>query len=226
MPAHAALTIADTEILRPIFSGLLNNPPVLRLDIVPDLYEGGYARVSIYAEHPEIKGMRIDRLWIRMVGVSFDPASLRDGTLKVLDVRESAVYGRLELASVQDFLNHQGAVRDVSLAVQGETVTARGTILYNGVATRVRIQGVFQVYGAPEVFFHVQALSVNSVPLPTVLVDRLERQMNPVVDFRTWPVPFPIRSFRQSADGFVLSSAADYSQPCDDCGGTPVQLKP
>jgi len=225
VPAHA-LTVADTAVLEPLFRTLLANPPVLRLDVVPDLYEGGYARVSVYAEHPEIKGMRIDQMWIRLVGVSFDPDALRQGTLKVLDVRESAIYGKLSLASVQEFLNHQDAVRNVTLTVDGDSITARGTFLYNGVPTRVRMQGEFQVYGAPEVFFHLQALFVNSIPLPYVVVDRLERQMNPVIDFRTWPVPFPVRSFHQSADAFVLSSQADYSQPCEACGGTPLQLKP
>jgi hypothetical protein len=223
---NAALTVADPSVLRPIFTQLLDNPPVLRLDVVPDLYEGGYARVSIYAEHPQIKGMRIDQLWIRLVGVTFDPQALRAGELKVLDVRESAIYGKLQLASVQDFLNHEGSVQDVRLVAREDTIMASGTILYNGVPTRVRMQGVFQVYGAPEVFFHLQALLVNSIPVPYILVDKLERQMNPVVDFRTWPVPFPIRTFHQDSGAFVLSSQTDYSQPCEACGGAPVQLKP
>jgi len=223
---NAALMVADTSVLRPIFTQLLDNPPVLRLDVVPDLYEGGYARISIYAEHPDIKGMRIDQLWIRLVGVSFDPQALRAGELKVQDVRESAIYGKLQLASVQDFLNHEGSVQDVRLVAREDTILASGTVLYNGVPTRVRMQGVFQVYGAPEVFFHLQALLVNSIPVPYVLVDKLERQMNPVVDFRTWPVPFPIRTFHQDNGTFVLSSQTDYSQPCEACGGTPVKLKP
>ncbi len=224
-PARA-FTIADTSLLPPVFADLLNHPPVLRVDAVPDLYDGGYARISVYAERPEIKGMRIDQLWVRLVGASFDPEALRQGTLKVLDVRESNVYGKLALASVQDFLNHQGAVRDVQLRAQEDAITAVGTVMYNGVPTRVRMQGVFQVYGAPEVFFHLQQLFVNSLPLPYVLVDKIERQINPVLDFRSWPVQFPLRTFRLDKDVFVLSSQADYSQPCAACGGTPLQLKP
>jgi hypothetical protein len=220
------LTFADAAVLEPLFRTLLNSPPVFRMDVVPDTYEGGYARVSVYAEHPQIEGMSIDQLWIRLIGASFDPTALNQGTLKVLGVRDSAIYGKLALASVQDYLNHQGAVRQVTLSVAGDTVTARGTVLYNGAATRVRMQGEFQVYGAPEVFFHIQTLSVNSIPVPYALVDRVERQMNPVVDFRTWPVPFPVRSFHQSANTFILSSQADYSQPCEACGGPPLQLKP
>ena len=73
-------------------------------------------------------------------------------------------------------------------------------------------------------FFHIQALLVNSLPMPYVLVERLERQMNPVVDFRTWPVQFKIRSFRQTPEGFVLSSQRDFAQPCLDCGGPPLQF--
>jgi hypothetical protein len=50
--------------------------------------------------------------------------------------------------------------------------------------------------------------------------------MNPIVDFRSWPVSFKIRSLRSTADGFVLSSQTDYSQPCNDCGGPDIRLTP
>ncbi len=225
-PARADLPVADINILPPILSKLLGDPPYLRTEIIPDLYDGGYARVSMYGRNVNIKGMHIDELWIKLVGVSFDPDQLRQGTLKVLDIRDNAVYGKLDLASVQAFLNSQGPVQDVSLRLDGEAVIGLATVLYNGVPTRVHIQGIFQVYGEPEVFFHIQALLVNSIPVPYVIVDRLERQLNPVLDFRSWPVQFRIRTFRQTSDGFVLSSQADFSQPCNACGGPPVQLTP
>ena len=225
-PARADLTVADTKILPPILSKMLGDPPFIRTEIVPDLYEGGYARVSIYGRNVNIKGMRVDELWIKLVGVSFDPDLLRAGTLKVLDIRDNAVYGKLDLASVQAFLNSQGPVQDVSLRIDGDAVIGLATVLYNGVPTRVHIQGIFQVYGEPEVFFHIQALLVNSIPVPYVIVDRLERQLNPVLDFRSWPVQFRIRSFHQTKDGFVLSSQADFSQPCNACGGPELQLVP
>ncbi len=225
-PARADLTVADTKVLPPILSKLLGDPAFMRVESVPDLYEGGYARVSVYARNVTIKGMRIDEIWIKLVGVSFDPDLLREGTLKVLDIRDNAVYGKLDLASVQEFLNSQGPVQDVSLRIEGEAIIGLATVLYNGVPTRVHIQGIFQVYGEPEVFFHIQALLVNSIPVPYVVVDHLERQLNPVLDFRSWPVQFRIRTFRQMKDGFVLSSQADFSQPCNACGGPQLQLAP
>lgn len=223
-PARAGLPFASTEGLRPLFSRMLGDPPVMHLEVVPDMYEGGYARISVYAHDVEIKGMRIDEIWIRLVGAELDPQALRRGELKVLGVRDSAIYGTIRLQNVQDFLNRQGAVRDVTLTPDGDGITAVATVLYNGIPTRVRMQGVFQVYGEPEVFFHIQALFVNSIPVPYVLVDRLERDMNPVVDFRTWPVHFRIRSFRQTPEGFVLSSQRDFAQPCTTCGGPPLQF--
>jgi len=63
-PARAALAVASTEALRPVFGRLLGDPPVMHLEAVPDLYEGGYARISLYARDVDIKGMRIDELWI------------------------------------------------------------------------------------------------------------------------------------------------------------------
>lgn len=225
-PGRADIPVASVEVLRPLFSRLLGNPPVLEMDVVPDLYEGGYARVSLYARQADIKGMRVDELWIRLVGVSFDPALLRQGALKVLSLRDSAIYGKLSLASVEEFLNHEKVVRDVRLRLDGESVVGVATVLYNGVPTRVRMQGVFQVYGEPEVYFHIQALLVNWIPVPYVVVDRLERQINPVLDLRSWPVAFPLRTFRQTPSGFILSSQRDLSQPCAACGGPLLQLRP
>jgi hypothetical protein len=225
VPAGAEQTTSVPE-LRALFSHLLGDPPVMRLEAVPDLYDGGYARVSVYGRHVMIKGMLIDELWIRLVGVSFDPAELRSGNLKVLDIRDDSIYGKLSLAAVQEFLNRQAAVQDVHLGMTAEAITGAATVLYNGIPTRVRMQGVFQVYGDPEVFFHIQALSVNSIPVPYVLAANLERQINPVVDFRTWPVQFKIRTFKQTPEGFVLSSQRDFAQPCNACGGPPLQVVP
>jgi hypothetical protein len=220
----AAPQTTSEENLRGLFSHLLGDPPFLRMEAVPDLFDGGYASVSLYGRNVMIKGMLIDELWIRLTGVSFDPAELRAGNLKVLDIRNNAIYGKLSLAAVQDYLSRQGSVKDVQLATNAEAVTGAATVMYNGMPTRVRMQGVFQVYGEPEVYFHIQALSVNSIPVPYVLAADFERQINPVVDFRTWPVAFKIRSFKQMAEGFVLSSQRDLSQPCNTCGGPPLQI--
>ncbi|HEV2440732.1 MAG TPA: hypothetical protein VGX97_11795, partial [bacterium] len=214
-PAGAAPQTTSTQELRMLFSHLLGDPPLIHMEAVPDIYDGGYARVSVYGRHVMIKGMLIDELWIKLVGVSFDPAELRRGTLKVTDIRDNAIYGKLSLVAVQDFLNKQAAVQDVRLGVNAEAITGAATVVYNGIPTRVRMQGIFQVYGDPEVFFHIQALSVNSIPVPYILAANLERQINPVVDFRTWPVQFKIRTFKQTPEGFVLSSQRDFAQPCN-----------
>jgi len=225
-PAQAALTIASVEVLRPILSRLLGDPPLIRLDVVPDLYEGGYARISVYAQQATVGGMRVDEMWLRLVGVSFDPDELRQGTLKVLQIRDSGLYGKLTLANIETFLKAQGTIQDARLARDGDSVIATGTLMYNGAPVQVRFKGVFQVYGDPEIYFHIQTLMVNGWPLPYVVVDRLERQMNPIVDFRSWPVPFRIRSFRSTPEGFVLSSQRDFAQPCRDCGGPDLRLTP
>ncbi len=100
-PASSTLTFASVEILRPILSQMLGNPSVMRMDVVPDIYEGGYARVSVYAQQAAVGGMRVDEMWIRLVGVSFDPAELNRGVLRVLGVRDSGVFGKLNLQNVE-----------------------------------------------------------------------------------------------------------------------------
>jgi hypothetical protein len=226
LPAQAAVSFASVEILRPILDRMLGNPPVMRLDVVPDVYEGGYARVSVYAQGAAVGGMRIDEMWIRLIGASFDPSELHRGTLKVLQVRDSGLFGRLNLKNIAAFLEQQGTVKDVQLTQEEDMVVATGSLTLNGVPAQVRLTGIFQVEGEPEILFHIHALAVNGLPVPTVMVNQLERQMNPVVDFRSWPVPFKIRSFRATREGFVLSSQRDLSQPCNDCGGPELRLVP
>lgn len=224
LPAIAEPQTTSPEELHTLFGHLLGDPAFLHMEAVPDIYDGGYARVSLYGRNVNIKGMLIDELWIKLVGVSFDPAELRAGNIKVVDIRDDAIYGKLSLAAVQDFLSRQASVQDVHLGTNAEAITGAATVNYNGIPTRVRMQGVFQVYGEPEVFFHIQALSVNSIPVPYVLAANLERQINPVLDFRSWPVMFKIRTFKQTPQGFVLSSQRDFSQSCNTCGGPPLQI--
>ena len=226
VPAGAAVSFASVEMLRPILAKMLGDPPRMHADVVPDVYEGGYARISMYAQGAAVGGMRIDEMWIRLVGASFDPAELHRGTLKVLQLRDSAVFGRLNIQNIEAFLKQQGTIKDVRLSRDEDQLIATGTLTLNGVPAQVRMKGLFQVYGEPEIRFHIQALAVNGLPVPYVLVERLEQQLNPVVDFRSWPVPFKIRSFRNTAGGFVLSSQRDFAQPCNDCGGPELRLTP
>ncbi len=226
VPARAAVSFASVELLRPILAKMLGNPSQMHADVVPDGYEGGYARISMYAQGAAVGGMRIDEVWIRLIGASFDPEELRRGTLKVLQVRDSGLFGRLNLQNIEAFLKQQGTIKDVRLSRDEDSVIATGTLSFNGVPAQVRLKGLFQVYGEPEIRFHIEALAVNGLPVPYLFVERLEQQMNPVVDFRSWPVPFKIRSFRNTQGGFVLSSQRDFAQPCNDCGGPELRLTP
>ena len=225
LPAQGAL-FASVEILRPILERTLGHPALMRLDVVPDIYEGGYARISVYAQGAAAGGVRIDEMWIRLVGASFDPEELRRGTLKLLQVRDSGLFGRLNLNSIEAFLKEQGTMKDVRLTLDEDMVIATGTLTLGGVPAQVRLKGLFQVYGEPEIYFHIHALAVNGLPVPFAVVARLEQQLNPVVDFRTWPVAFRIRSFRSTPEGFILSSQRDFAQTCNDCGGPPLRLAP
>ena len=137
IPASAEQS-TSTQELRSLFSHLLGDPPTLHMEAVPDLYDGGYARVSLYGRNVTIKGMLIDELWIKLVGVSFDPAELKQGVLKVTEIRDDAIYGKLSLTAVQDFLNKQAAVKDVQLGTNAEAITGAATVVYNGIPTRVR----------------------------------------------------------------------------------------
>ncbi len=216
----AALPVADTGVLRPVFARLLGHPSVLRIDAVPDLYRGGYARISVYAENASVDRIRIDQTWIRLTGASLDPSKLRHGALRVLSLRGSAVYTRVSRANVEDYLDRLGLAKHIKVTGAGQSIIVQGTVSRQGVDLPLRLQGVFAVKDTPELFFHIERITVNSMPVPTLQIDQLERRFNPVLDFRKWPVQFPIRVFRATADGFVLSSLTDATSLCDGCGST------
>jgi len=225
-PSAAAPPLAGAGALRPVFSRLLGDPPVLRLDAVPGARDGMYERIGVYAEHAAIQGLLVDQLWFRLLGVTLDPSQLQHGTLQVLATQHSAIYGTVALKSVQNLLNHESAVTGVTLTADGASTIAAGTIVYAGLPTQVRMRGIFQVSGVPEIFFHLQELTVDALPMPSAVAEDLEQKINPVVDLRGWPVSFAIRTFRQTDAGFILSSQADNTRPCEACIGAPVQPKP
>src|SRR3989304_3553600 len=51
----------------------------MRFDIVPDLYPGGYARISLYAKKASLGGLLVDEGWFRFVGGAPDVAALQRG---------------------------------------------------------------------------------------------------------------------------------------------------
>ena len=152
----AAAPSAGVDALQPVFSRLLGNPPVVRVTAVPGAHDGAYDQIGVYAEHAAIQGLRIDQLWFRLLGVTLDPSQLRRGTLQVVAVQTSAIYGKVALESVQDLLNHENTVKDVTLTADGASTIAAGTIVYSGLPTHVRMRGTFEVSGVPEIFFHLQ----------------------------------------------------------------------
>jgi len=93
--AAAAVTgpaAADEARLRRAFGAFLRSADEFRVEAVPELYEGGYARISVSARRVRVgDGMRIDEATIRLVGVSLDAAALEAGTLKVKELRDSAL---------------------------------------------------------------------------------------------------------------------------------------
>jgi hypothetical protein len=73
------------------------------------------------------------------------------------------------------------------------------------------------VSGTTEVFFYFETLHANGLPLPTAVIRDLERQINPIVHQRFWPVTFKIRSLRLDADALILSSRG--TGTCPSCAG-------
>lgn len=209
---------ADEALLRRAFGAFMRGADELRIEAIPDLHDGGYARISVFGRRVMlIDGPRVDEATVRLVGVSLDPASLRAGTIKVLDVRDSAMRARVLLRSLQDYFNTLGALEGVRFSVEDGYLVGTGIIHMRGHPTRFRMKGFFAVTGTTEVFFYFDTLHANGLPMPTLLIREIERDINPVVHQRNWPVTFRIRSVRLDAQGLTVSSEGDGT--CPACGG-------
>lgn len=212
----------DDPALFRAFSKFLNTEDI-QFDLVPDLYEGGYARISIHAKNATLGGMLVDEVWFKLVGISLDVASLQQGGIKVLDYRGTAFHTRVSVQRLQEYFLAMNAFKDIRLWSDGTSVYGEGTVPYGGLPIKIWLKGRFALNGGKEIHFHVENMRINGFPLFSPIIRILESQINPIMSQKDWPVTFPIRSLRMTTEGFFLSSQPDALAPCGICawlGGT------
>ncbi|MDR5709026.1 MAG: LmeA family phospholipid-binding protein [Armatimonadota bacterium] len=203
--------------VRAAFAELLGGPPVLYVETVPDLHEGMYARISLYAQRARIAGLRVDHLWVRLRGVSLDPAGLNRGSLRVLSQRDAALHALVGLRSIEEFLARNPEVEEVRLEYDRGLIAGRGIVQMRGIPVRVGMVVGFEAMGTPAIYVRVHALRVNGIPLPAAAVAEFERRINPLLDMTEWPVSVRIRSTRITPTHVVLTTLRHLTDPCDFC---------
>ncbi|MCS7172663.1 MAG: DUF2993 domain-containing protein [Armatimonadetes bacterium] len=212
---------SSEDAVRAAFAELLGGPPVLHVEAVPDLHEGMYARISLYAQRARIAGLRVDHLWVRLRGVTLDPAELGRGALRVLSYREAALHTLVGLRSIEEFLARNPDVEEVRLEVDRGLIAGRGVVRMRGIPVRVGMVVGFEAVGTPAVYVRVHALRVNGIPLPPAAVAEFERRINPLLNMVEWPVSVRIRSVRITPTHVVLTTLRHPMDPCDFCQTLP-----
>ncbi|MDR5683708.1 MAG: hypothetical protein QN163_06765 [Armatimonadota bacterium] len=212
---------AADPLVRRAVSTFFRDAEVLRVDVVPDLYEGGYARVSVYAANATLAegGLRIDEAWTRLVGVSFNPKALRAGEFRVDGVRDTAIHMRVSLPNLERYFVERNPWKDIRLWAQDGYLHGRGTVPLGGVPTRVELRGFFAAGNTPELYFYVDRLRVNGLPVPDPLLREMERRYNPLLTQDDWPVRFKLRSVRLVGTNLIVSSQSHFGDGCTFCGG-------
>ncbi|MDR7402297.1 MAG: hypothetical protein QN155_08730 [Armatimonadota bacterium] len=219
LPAGAQLPpvgpVRQDPVLVRAFSQYLKTAAVY-VESVPDLYPGGYARISLYARRATLGHLVADEVWFRLVGASLDPQALERGRLRLLEARETALHGRTSIASLQGLFAASG-VADVRVWSDGRFLYAEGTVPVEGVPVRVFLQGRFAVNGTKDLFFYLERARVNGFPVFSFLLRTLENRINPVMSQMDWPVTFRLRGLRMTRDELILSSQADLDRSCGFC---------
>jgi hypothetical protein len=209
---------ADESALRRAFGAFIRAADELRIEAVPDLYDGGYARVSVVGRGVRLNGgLPIDEVSIRLIGVSLAPRALQRGRLRVRDLRDSAMHLRVLLSSLEAHFNRGTSAGDIRLWSNDGYLYGTGTVPFRGRPTHLRMKGFFAASGTTEVYFYFESLHANGLPLPTVVVREIERSLNPIVHQRDWPIAFKIRSVRLDARSLTASTEGD--GVCPSCGG-------
>ncbi len=215
-PARAQ---SDPQLTRAIAS-FFTGADILRVDAVPDLYEGGYARISVYARRARVAsgGLVIDEAWTRLRGVTLNVTALQQGAFRVESTRSAAVYLRVGLRSLEQyFVAH--AYEDIRLWSDGAYLYGTGTVPLLNRPTRVEMKGTFAVEGTKDLYFQVESLRVNGFPVPGALLRLLEKQFNPILSQQDWPVIYTFRSVRLTREDVIVSSEADPTV-CGFCADT------
>lgn len=231
----AAPAAADEALLRRAFESFLHSAEELRIEAIPDLYDGGYARVTVTGRRVRLtQGLRVDEALINLVGVSLDPEALRAGKLRVLDARDSAMQVRVLWRSMEEHFNagtskvlrdnlgSASPTQDIRLWEKDGYLYGSGTIMFGGTLRRMHMKGFFAVDGTTEIYFYIETLHANGLPLPISVIRGVERRINPVVHQRDWPVRFKIRSVRLDTEGLTISSRADAAAPGQTGGSSPT----
>jgi hypothetical protein len=202
---------------------------VLRIDAVPDLYEGGYARITFYARRARManSGLVVDEGWVQLRGATLHMGDLRRGSFTVMSTRSAMIHLRVSLRSLQQYFATVNPYNDIRLWSDGTFLFGSGTVPLFNRPTRVEMKGILLVVGTHELFFQVETLRVNGFPVPDPLLRPLERQFNPILSQQDWPMKFTFRSVRLSPEDLVVSSELP-STICTVCGGfgPPPSLNP
>jgi hypothetical protein len=222
----AAQPVDDETALRRAFAGFIAAKE-MRFDIVPDLYPGGYARISVYAKKASLGGLLVDEVWFRLVGVSLDVPALGRGELIIREARDTAVHARASIKRLEEYFQDGNPVKDIRLWSDGQYLYGRGTVPFGGAMTRVYLRGFFAVGGTKDVYFYVDDLRVNGFPMLAPLIKKWENEINPILNQTDWPVTFKLRTLKMTEEWLVISSQADPEAPCHFCtGGEPATVAP
>lgn len=209
-PAAAGDTVEET------FQRLLDNPQVLKLDVVPGPGEGQYARINVYAKRGALAGLLVEDLWMLITDVVADRQALANGRVKIAEYGEAAVHAFV-LPEGLERAFREGTVKDAVITLDGETIAASGTYPVLGIRSTLHVRGRLMATGKPEVFFKIERLVIGALPMPGFLVAKIEHDINPVVNMRRWPVQFPVHSVKTARGGILISSLKDAAGPCGWC---------
>lgn len=219
MAAIAAPAAGQPEAdLQKLFASFLKTNEI-KIDAVPDLYPGGFARISLYAKKASLGGMLVDEVWFRVIGAELNVGAMQRGELRVDAWRESAIYVRFTLKSLQEYFIAGNAFKDIRLWTDGQFLFGEGTVPLNNLPVRVWLKGWFALGGTKDIYFYIENMRVNGIPLLDPIIRTLEAKYNPILTQSTWPVTFAIRSLKVAKDVVVVSSQADANSPCAFCTG-------
>ena len=117
-------------------------------------------------------------------------------------------------AAVSNYVRHRGGARlkDVTVAFQKGQIMVGGTPELLGFPVRTQVAGKPVIRGGTAIDFDASRVDVGGIKLPGMVVDALEKKVNPVVDLSGLKLPVRISDFRVEGSRLVASGAATFGR--------------
>ena len=171
-----------------------------------EIARGNLSAATIRGKHVETdKGIRLDRLLIRLRGVRFEL-----GSPSMLDAEETTFETSVTEAELSSYLSRTRAdIPDLRIALLDGKFRLSASSISVGRSTPVNAEGTLAVADGTRLICNLVSVTCNGKTAPTFFRNVLENRLNPVLDLTKWRFSATLKSAVVRRGSVTLTGSAD-----------------